>query len=695
MSKTDFQSQFTELIKYYPIVSQGGIFGTYNNNEELVHKIFCGCNNCHQKRLQDKDGVFVDRQIDAGWRNVRSVLDSDIPYNDKFAFWIREGLDPSTVYHHPNRGDRHTVIPSDSRNFGAYNQAVYRHQLEFETTLFNEISLGQLVKDFETRMSRALYPEQLVEKNKADLHTRMENHRNKNIRTTFEDLVSGGELNWREKPWEYIECAEKVVAHEAYLFLHYLESYPKVEVSPCFVAYAGELLGGDQSGVAWSEIADFFLAKSKDYHIDLPIVDAEFPIDGSIYSKRDGFIQCVGAFPADLHLALLTEFAAVVGKEDSQIFIGRLKTIRAPTGPRNRKLSELDKWEPGRSATTKNRFIMDKTNIQLSGTSRRILRFLYKQSELRPPVPGIISMRTGISMDEIRSEGDKLEGYDLIERSDGKVEITQVGKTWLEKDNEGQEDRIREFVYTDYDFALLRFLSEQDCPIPMDEMPQVLVDEAPRTTNGYPEMNLLQKLQIELNRYIIEENQKYSLSRGGQKYFEHLLKGKGNNHNSTAIHEGRKTKTRIFISYAHADKEWLVVLKDHLKALAHVSQDEIEEWNDTTNLLTGDVFEHEIEKAIGEADIAIFLVSTKFLGSKFIRYKELAPLLEKAERQGTLLMPVIISPCLFSESLLRNYQAVNDPQQPLCDMSPSDQEKEFLKLCRHILMQLDRKRQER
>jgi integrase len=43
--------------------------------------------------------------------------------------------------------------------------------------------------------------------------------------------------------------------------------------------------------------------------------------------------------------------------------------------------------------------------------------------------------------------------------------ITTTGRNWLENFKEKQDERIREYVYDDYEFALLRFLYELDQPL--------------------------------------------------------------------------------------------------------------------------------------------------------------------------------------------------------------------------------------
>ena len=74
----------------------------------------------------------------------------------------------------------------------------------------------------------------------------------------------------------------------------------------------------------------------------------------------------------------------------------------------------------------------------------------------------------------------------------------------------------------------------------------------------------------------------------------------------------------------------------------------IERWDDT-RLQTGR-WRDQIERAIDSAKVAILLVSADFLASDFIENEELPPLLDKAQRKGTVILPVILTSCLFTET---------------------------------------------
>lgn len=142
----------------------------------------------------------------------------------------------------------------------------------------------------------------------------------------------------------------------------------------------------------------------------------------------------------------------------------------------------------------------------------------------------------------------------------------------------------------------------------------------------------------------------------------------------------KKKEINIFISYSHAEAIWLERLKKHLNVLKKYVSD-IKYWEDT-QLRGGDRWKEEIEKAINKADVAILLVSTDFLASDFITTDELPPILKKAEDNGTKILPLIVSPCAFTLSELRVFQAINSPDKTLADIASDEAavERTFLKV---------------
>jgi TIR domain len=141
-------------------------------------------------------------------------------------------------------------------------------------------------------------------------------------------------------------------------------------------------------------------------------------------------------------------------------------------------------------------------------------------------------------------------------------------------------------------------------------------------------------------------------------------------------------KGTVFISYSHRDRKWLDRLLVHLKPLERAEA--LDVWEDS-RIKPGSEWMNEIEQALRSAQIAVLLVSADFLASEFINSNELPELLEGAERRGTIIMPVIVSPSRFQHyGDLARFQAVNSPEIPLSKMQTSRREEFFVGLATAI-----------
>lgn len=143
----------------------------------------------------------------------------------------------------------------------------------------------------------------------------------------------------------------------------------------------------------------------------------------------------------------------------------------------------------------------------------------------------------------------------------------------------------------------------------------------------------------------------------------------------------RATRNKVFISYSHFDKEFLSDVKRHFKPF----EGKVDYWDDS-KISPGQKWREEIEKAIKETKVAILLVSTDFFGSDFIVSDELPPLLEAAEKDGAVILNVIIKPCLFEEfGHLNQFQAMNPPDRPVLKMNVEEREELYVNLVRQTI----------
>jgi hypothetical protein len=141
-------------------------------------------------------------------------------------------------------------------------------------------------------------------------------------------------------------------------------------------------------------------------------------------------------------------------------------------------------------------------------------------------------------------------------------------------------------------------------------------------------------------------------------------------------------RDKVFISYAHKDKQWLQRLQDMLKPL--VRENLISVWEDT-QIRPGSKWRSDIEDALASARAAVLLVTPQFLASDFIAKHELPPLLEAAENDGATILWVAVDFSMYEYTPLKDYQCVNDPARPLESMtSTGEQNRDLLAIAKAI-----------
>lgn len=142
--------------------------------------------------------------------------------------------------------------------------------------------------------------------------------------------------------------------------------------------------------------------------------------------------------------------------------------------------------------------------------------------------------------------------------------------------------------------------------------------------------------------------------------------------------KNQKQRNKVFISYSHIDKGYLKDIQRHFKPFLN----QIDFWDDT-KIKPGQKWKEEISNAIDETKVAILLVSTDFLGSEFISSNELPPLLKAAEKEGTVILTLILKPCLFEDfTELNQFQAMNPPNHPVSKMIENEREELYVNLVR-------------
>jgi formylglycine-generating enzyme required for sulfatase activity len=135
----------------------------------------------------------------------------------------------------------------------------------------------------------------------------------------------------------------------------------------------------------------------------------------------------------------------------------------------------------------------------------------------------------------------------------------------------------------------------------------------------------------------------------------------------TSFTNNSNTRTTVFLSYAHEDRE---AVDDFLVSLAPFERDRgIERWDDSL-IQPGQLWETEIRQALGRTRVAILFVSRRFMASDYIARKELPVLLASEREHGLTIIPVYLEPCGFHHyTELNEFQLANKPESPFYSMN--------------------------
>jgi TIR domain/CHAT domain len=113
-------------------------------------------------------------------------------------------------------------------------------------------------------------------------------------------------------------------------------------------------------------------------------------------------------------------------------------------------------------------------------------------------------------------------------------------------------------------------------------------------------------------------------------------------------------RRKVFICYYKSleDEKWLQRLQAHLAPLE--CEGISEPWGITKDPIDVES-EQELQIAIETARVVILLVSAEFLASGSILNNQLPTLMLKAQSGGTAIIPLIIAPCSFKHSKLKDF----------------------------------------
>jgi predicted acylesterase/phospholipase RssA len=146
-------------------------------------------------------------------------------------------------------------------------------------------------------------------------------------------------------------------------------------------------------------------------------------------------------------------------------------------------------------------------------------------------------------------------------------------------------------------------------------------------------------------------------------------------------------RNQVFVSYSHKDKDWLTRFQTNLTVIEAFTG--VKVWNDRA-IQPGENWSNEIIRALRSTKVAIFLVSSNFLASEFIRELEMKYFIELSEQEKVPILWIAVSHCNYEITPLKYIQCANDPEKPLDQLSEADQKQEFKKICNTIMKEMQK-----
>jgi hypothetical protein len=153
---------------------------------------------------------------------------------------------------------------------------------------------------------------------------------------------------------------------------------------------------------------------------------------------------------------------------------------------------------------------------------------------------------------------------------------------------------------------------------------------------------------------------------------------------------GRRPTIRpptVFVSYSHHDERWLKELRLFLDMLGEDRK--LRVWYDEL-IPAGAEWEKEIETQLEQADVALLLVTQRFLRSDFVRKRELPYILEARRNKRLELLWVAVEDSMVDRTDLGKIEAVNDPSKPLRTLPAAQRDSLYRKIAEEVEKAVDR-----
>lgn len=128
-------------------------------------------------------------------------------------------------------------------------------------------------------------------------------------------------------------------------------------------------------------------------------------------------------------------------------------------------------------------------------------------------------------------------------------------------------------------------------------------------------------------------------------------------------------KTKLFISYSSDDEKHRITWDKQTAVLKNL--DYIAPWH-MRKILPGDKWDAAVRKEMEEADVMVLFISASFFASDYIWKVELARSKERFEAGECEIAIVIVEPCVWRVTWLKDVQALNGGQPISTAVNPAE-----------------------
>ena len=140
-------------------------------------------------------------------------------------------------------------------------------------------------------------------------------------------------------------------------------------------------------------------------------------------------------------------------------------------------------------------------------------------------------------------------------------------------------------------------------------------------------------------------------------------------------------RTQVFLCYSHKDKRHAERFLAHLRI--YRDRGLVEGWSDQ-DLQAGELWRTKIFEALARTKVAVLLLSVDFFNSDFIQHEELPRILEAARLGELTILQVLVGNCAYEMTELEPYQFALSPAKAIEDMSRSERNRAWKRVCAEI-----------